>query len=522
MKEVVLSCWARNIIKFDTQSCAILWTNGSGKTTLTRYWTGNEYIFISAQRNLVFQQRESMGVSKQKLEEKRFSFSWKEKNEWYTINRDLYKGISEFFSTDYINNTIQDDFETNLEIIIREYVNKHAEASINHQSEASINHHAWVFNRPETKLDKLISIWKQIFKKDICFSTDKEKLIIQFWQTDYGIETLSDWERSGLYLILKCILAPNNSIIVVDEWENHLNPALLYELWDGIERVRTDCRFVYISHDIDFITSRNNCTKFWIKSFLYPDQREIEKIDNDNIPEELILKIIGSKKEKILFVEWHNGSLEYNLYQKIYPDFKVISLGSCEQIISYTKILNNPPESYNKQYFWLIDRDFRTEEEIDRYQREKIYTLPVAEFENIFFREEVVRMCLWFLGETDINTKRNDMKGKVMGLKNSNNFKKAFYKYHIQQQIEASLSDFTTPETFSFSPDLNTINSAWQGVQWITDFNGLLSKLNDKWIKGISPWKSFSDYQQQVINFFNTINWDSLRSEFLKFMPNIQ
>jgi hypothetical protein len=36
---------------------------------------------------------------------------------------------------------------------------------------------------------------------------------------------------------------------------------------------------------------------------LYPDQREIEKIDNDNIPEELILKIIGSKKEKILFVE---------------------------------------------------------------------------------------------------------------------------------------------------------------------------------------------------------------------------
>ena len=52
-----------------------------------------------------------------------------------------------------------------------------------------------------------------------------------------------------------------------------------------------------------------------------------------------------------------------------------------------------------------------------------------------------------------------------MQLQNSDNFKKAFYKYHIQQQIEASLSDFTTPETFSFSPDLNTINSTWQGVQ---------------------------------------------------------
>lgn len=172
MEEVVLSCWAQNIIKFDTQSCAILWTNGSGKTTLTRYWTGNEYIFISAQRNLVFQQRESMGVSKQKLEEKRFSFSWKEKDRWFTINRDLYIGISEFFSTGYINNTIQDDFETNLEIIIREYVNKHAEASI--------KHHAWVFNRPETKLDKLISIWKQIFKKKSVFLRIKKNWLFNF------------------------------------------------------------------------------------------------------------------------------------------------------------------------------------------------------------------------------------------------------------------------------------------------------------------------------------------------------
>lgn len=515
MEEVILSCWNQNVIRFNTQSCAILWTNGSGKTTLTRYWRGNEYIFISAQRNLVFQQRESMGVLKQKLEKKSFSFTGKDKNYWYTIDGNSYEEREKFFSTNYINNTIQNDFETNLEIIIREYLNKHAEASINY-------HNDWVFNRTETKLDTLISIWKQIFKKNIFFSTDKEKLIIQFWETDYEIETLSDWERSALYLILKCILAPNNSIIIVDEWETHLNPALLYELWDGIERARIDCRFVYISHDIDFITSRNNCTKFWIKSFSYPDQREVEKIDNDIVPEELILKIIGSKKENILFVEWHNGSLEHNLYQKIYPNFKVISLGSCEQIISYTKVLNNSPEIYNKQYFWLIDRDFRTEEEIARYQAEKIYTLPVAEFENIFFREEIVRICLWFLGETDIDTKRNNLREQVMGLKNSDNFKKAFYKYHIQQQIEASLSGFTTPESFSFSPNLDVINSAWQEIQLITDFNNLLSKLNDKTIKKNSPWHCFSDYQQQVVNFFNTTNWDSLRSEFLTFMPNIQ
>ncbi len=119
MEEVILSCWNKNAIRFNTQSCAILWTNGSGKTTLTRYWRGNEYIFISAQRNLVFQQRESMGILKQKLEQKSFSFTGKEKNYGYTINGNSYEEIEKFFSTNYINNTIQNDFETNLEIIIR-------------------------------------------------------------------------------------------------------------------------------------------------------------------------------------------------------------------------------------------------------------------------------------------------------------------------------------------------------------------------------------------------------------------
>ena len=60
-----------------------------------------------------------MGILKQKLEQKSFSFTGKEKNYGYTINGNSYEEIEKFFSTNYINNTIQNDFETNLEIIIR-------------------------------------------------------------------------------------------------------------------------------------------------------------------------------------------------------------------------------------------------------------------------------------------------------------------------------------------------------------------------------------------------------------------
>lgn len=81
----------------------------------------------------------------------------------------------------------------------------------------------------------------------------------------YEIKNISDSEISALYLIVKFIFSLKGLIIIVDERYTHLNSALLNDLWDRIEDSRKDCRFIYISHDINFITTRTDCMNFWIK-----------------------------------------------------------------------------------------------------------------------------------------------------------------------------------------------------------------------------------------------------------------
>ena len=68
-------------------------------------------------------------------------------------------------------------------------------------------------------------------------------------------------------------------------------------LWNKIEEARPDCQFVYITHDLDFAASRTNAKKIWAKEFLGEGRWIWEEVpDVDEIPENLVLEIIGSRK----------------------------------------------------------------------------------------------------------------------------------------------------------------------------------------------------------------------------------
>ena len=69
---------------------------------------------------------------------------------------------------------------------------------------------------------------------------------------------MSDGERAAFFYISTVVAAPNQSFIVVDEPENHLNPAIYNKIWDRLIEIRTDCQFIFISHTMDFISARSN------------------------------------------------------------------------------------------------------------------------------------------------------------------------------------------------------------------------------------------------------------------------
>lgn len=520
MEEISLKYSSDKLLNFSTKSCAILWANWTWKSSLSRKIlnlnnSDKKIQPIWAQRNLIFKQWSLKWHQDDTLIQSSFAFNWPQNSTFDS------RYMWNFCNEASYNNIMQNDFNENIERLFRDHSNTILDA-VN-------NHNDWdIFSKPTTNANKIFNIWNNVFLNKIIIIDKDWKIKVIFQKNDietsnYDIENLSDWERSALYLITKCLYAPDNWIIIVDEWETHLNSSLLHDLWDNIEESRPDCRFIYISHNIDFITSRNDCIKFWIKNFNHPWDWEIEKIENDDLPEELILQIIWSKKEKILFVESKENK-DKLFYQKIYNDFKIIPLDSCENVINFTKILNQSAQNYHKEYFWLIDMDFRTEESIKSLEKNKVFSLPVAEFENLFFKENIIKFIFTHLWkQSEFNEKILKLKTDIFSLKNDKTFKKDFYKNFVHQKFNQNLEIFEIWEGFEFKDNYLELNELWKSIENETDYDNFLKSLNAKWIK----WKvnnlgyTWEKYYEQVLNIFNTEKKDEFKNAFLEFMPII-
>lgn len=249
---------------------------------------------------------------------------------------------------------------------------------------------------PNTVIDKLIRIWNNIFPhREIDFTDAKvttklkdEKGNVIF---SYKGKEMSDGERVALYLIAQCLCIPENKTIIIDEPEIHLHRSIMNKLWTEIEKERKDSFFIYITHDTQFAANHKNADKVWVKEY-DGENWKIEKIEQNNgLPEQLLLDIMGSRK-KVLFVEGTAESYDTQLYSVIYKDYYVIPCGGCSSVINFTKAMkdNNNTQLHHLECYGLIDRDYRTEEEIESLKAKGIYTIDVAEVENLFLVEELL------------------------------------------------------------------------------------------------------------------------------------
>lgn len=245
---------------------------------------------------------------------------------------------------------------------------------------------------PDAPIDTIIRLWKDIMpQREINFN-DGKVMATKVGQAEYHGKQMSDGERVALYLIGQCLCAPENSIIIIDEPEIHLHKSLMAKLWDKIEEVCSTKLLVYITHDLDFASSRKEANKLRIKSYngnsswLWENVPEVEEI-----PENLTLEIIGNRKN-IIFSEGEKGSYDLIIYQLIYEEYHIVPRGSCEKVIESTKAMRASPSLHHLAAFGIIDSDYRTQEEIDILKSAGIVTLNVAEIENLFCLEPLIRV----------------------------------------------------------------------------------------------------------------------------------
>lgn len=204
---------------------------------------------------------------------------------------------------------------------------------------------------------------------------------------------MSDGEKIVFYLIGAVLCARPNELLVIEEPEILLHNSIKNLLWDEIEAMRPDCTFVYLTHDIDFATSRPEGKRIWIRDYNADahvwDYQLIE--NSDSLPEEVYIDILGSRKP-ILFIEGtDSNSIDNRLYPLIFPDYMVKPMGGCQKVIETTKAFRQLQDFHTLESMGIVDRDRRTQGEIDYLHDQHIFVPDVAEVENLLMLEPVIR-----------------------------------------------------------------------------------------------------------------------------------
>lgn len=391
----------------ENHSMIIIGANGSGKTRLGAWIEKNDPKTthrIGAQRVLSFGKyitQRSFEQSKNLLICGQESLSYEHNSRW--------KWDGEKYNYE---SSMLDDYENVLSLLVamqnielEKYVNDCKEREYYGEKHNKV---------PEMVLDKLQRIWNAVFPHREINIADAQ-VMAKLKKNDKCIEyqgrEMSDGERVALYLIGQCLCIPQNKTIIIDEPELHLHHSIMNRLWAAIEEEREDCFFIYITHDTQFAASHKNSKKIWVKEYDGKNWK-FEDIENASLPEQLLLDILGNRKP-VLFVEGTTDSYDMKIYSEIYKNYYVVPCGSCSLVLARTKAMNSANQLHHLKCYGIIDRDYRSEYEIKSYERDKVFTLEVAEVENLFLVEELLQIIaniLGFSGKKEIEEVKNNIK----------------------------------------------------------------------------------------------------------------
>lgn len=248
---------------------------------------------------------------------------------------------------------------------------------------------------PVTKIDRIQTIWEKMFPHNRLV---RKSGFIELASTSrngnsYTAGRMSDGEKIVFYLIGAVLCARPNELLIIEEPEILLHNSIKNLLWDEIEALRPDCTYVYLTHDIDFATSRPEGKRIWIRDYNADahvwDYQLIE--GSDSLPEEVYIDILGSRKP-ILFIEGtDSNSIDNRLYPLIFPDFMVKPMGGCQKVIETTKAFRQLQDFHTLESMGIVDRDRRTQGEIDYLRDQHIFVPDVAEVENLLMLEPVIK-----------------------------------------------------------------------------------------------------------------------------------
>lgn len=258
----------------------------------------------------------------------------------------------------------------------------------------------------ESTFQKIKIIFDKFFEVQLDSSSFcGKKIMVKKKECDlFDFNNMSDGERAAFFYIATVVAAPSQSFIIVDEPENHLNPAIYNKIWDRLIALRKDCQFIFISHTIDFINARSNFELVRIKNFVYPDKFEFEFLGDtlESIPADYIVEILGSRKP-ILFCEGEKTGYDYKIYEILFgKKYTVIAAGNCSNVEKCVFACSQHTSIYNtEKSIGIIDSDMKTEYELNKLKLNNIYPLKCNEIEMLLVDEVIFKRVLGHVYKKD-------------------------------------------------------------------------------------------------------------------------
>ena len=307
----------------------------------------------------------------------------------------------------------------------------------------------------------------------------------------YNVNAMSDGEKVTLYYILHVILASKDSYIIVDEPETFLNTSVANRLWNSLEEIRPDCKFIYLSHNINFIMSRKLAKLIWCVEYTYPNKWVLEDVEFQDslLPKELMISLLGTQKT-ILFCEGIVDEVsDYSFYSSLFSDkVFVYPVGGHREVIQYVRKFNSSLLNGYYNAVGIIDHDFLSEETIDDYLKDKIFTLPFNEIEMALLCDELLENVVsLYADESTTKAKIARFKEEAFELLKSNKGKivSENVKYYIEEQI----TTYKITNAQNFETIIDGVNG------WFNELKEKdLFKLYDDKISSIIEHKDYNEF----------------------------
>jgi hypothetical protein len=271
----------------------------------------------------------------------------------------------------------------------------------------------------ETQLDVVVRLWQTVFSGrtlDMSTYSPQAKWDSSARTTNpYSTGQMSDGERSALYHIAR-LLRAEPGVVVIDEPEIHFHALLARRFWDLIEAQRTDCRFIYITHDIPFALSRRG----QIGIVRGPDSVEVLP-EKSGIPADLFEGILGAASlsivaSRIVFCE---GTPENSLDLPIYgawfkaPATAVIPAGSCDDVKRTFETFQKTRIIRNAQPLAVVERDYWPESYLQKLTGLGLHVLPTHEVEGLIALKNVARAVAAHMAVVDFDGRYAEFEQRV-------------------------------------------------------------------------------------------------------------